>query len=97
MVHTRSQDLEAHINTLKYNFIETQQEVGQLSANKNMHSSIAASTEELKQNITTHLESVSMMIYTKMHIPADPPLCYPPFHTEVETSSHSHNFQPRHL
>jgi hypothetical protein len=33
MAHTYSQDLEAHFNTLQYNFIETQQEVKQISAN----------------------------------------------------------------
>jgi hypothetical protein len=98
--------LEAHFNTLHSNFIETQQEVRQLSANiatinKNMHSSIVASIEELKQDlkqdITTHLESVTMMICTKLHIPADPPLSDPPLHTEGETSSHSQNFQPHHF
>jgi wobble nucleotide-excising tRNase len=71
MAHTHSQDLEARFNTLQYNFIETQQEVRQLSANiatinKNMHSSIAASIEELKedlkQDITTQIESVASMI-----------------------------------
>jgi hypothetical protein len=33
MAHTRSQDLEAHFNTLQSGLIETQQEVKQLSAN----------------------------------------------------------------
>jgi hypothetical protein len=33
MAHTRSQDLEAHFTTLHSNFIETQQEVRQISAN----------------------------------------------------------------
>jgi hypothetical protein len=37
------------------------------------------------------------MIYTKMHILADLPLSDPPLHTEGETSSHSHNFQPHHF
>jgi hypothetical protein len=106
MAHTRSQDLEARFNTLQSNFTETQQEVRQLSANiatinKNMHSSIVASIEELKQDlkqdITTQLESVTTMICTKLHIPADPPLSDPPLHTEAETSSHSHNFQPHHF
>jgi hypothetical protein len=63
-----------------------------------MHSSIAASItklkEDLKQEMTTQLESVISMIYTKLHIPADPPLSDPPFHTETETFSHSHNFHP---
>jgi hypothetical protein len=106
MAHTRSQDLEARFNTLQSNFTETQQEVRQLSANiatinKNMHSSIVASIEELKedlkQDITTQLEFVTSMIYTKLHILADPPLSDPPLHTEAETSSHSHNFQPHHF
>jgi hypothetical protein len=101
MAHVRSQDLEAHFNTLQYNFIETQQEVRQLSANistinKTMHSSIAASIEELKadlkQDITTQLEFFTLMICTKMHISIDPPLSEPPLHTEAETFSHSHNF-----
>jgi hypothetical protein len=106
MAHTRIQDLEAHFNTLHSNFIKTQQEVRQLSANistinKNMHSSIATSIEELKQDlkqyITTQLESVTTMICTKLHIPIDPPLSDPPLHTEGETSSHSQNFHPRHF
>jgi wobble nucleotide-excising tRNase len=56
MAHTRIQDLEARFNTLHSNFTETQQEVRQLSANistinKNMHSSISTSIEELKQDL----------------------------------------------
>jgi hypothetical protein len=103
MAQTRSQDLEARFNTLQSNFTETQQEARQLSANiatinKNIHSSIVASItelkEDLKQDMTTQLETVTSMICTKLHIPADPPLFDPPLHTEAETSSHSHNFQP---
>jgi hypothetical protein len=106
MAHTYSQDLEAHFNTLQSNFTETQQEVRQLSANiatinQNMHSSIIASItkfkEDLKQEMTTQLESVVLMICTKMHIPTDPPLSDPPLHTEAETFSHSHNFQHHHF
>jgi hypothetical protein len=72
--------------------------VRQLSANiatinKNMHSSITATIEELKQDlkqdISTQIESVTMMIYDKLHIPADLPSSDPPLHTEGETSSHS--------
>jgi wobble nucleotide-excising tRNase len=56
MAHTRSQDLEAHFNTLQSNFTKTQQEVRQLSANistinKSMNSSIATSIEELKEDL----------------------------------------------
>jgi hypothetical protein len=46
--------------------------------------------------MTTQLESVTSMICTKLHIPVDPPLSYSPLHTEAETSSHSHHFQPHH-
>jgi wobble nucleotide-excising tRNase len=58
MAHTRSQDLEAHFNTLQYNFTKTQQEVKQISANvasinTSIQSSIIASIEELKQDMTT--------------------------------------------
>jgi hypothetical protein len=63
-----------------------------------MHSSIVASIvelkEDLKQDMTIQLESVTSMICTKLQIPADPPLSDPPLHTEAETSSHSHNFHP---
>jgi hypothetical protein len=106
MDHTRIQDLEDRFNTLESNFTETQQKVRQLSANistinKTMHSSITASImklkEYLKQDMTTQLEFVTSMIYTKLHIPVDPPLSEPPLHTEAETSSHSHNFQPHHF
>jgi hypothetical protein len=67
--------------------------VRQLSANiatinKTMHSSIVASIEELKkdlkQDITTHIESIASMICTKLHILADPPLSDPPLHIEAE-------------
>jgi hypothetical protein len=66
-----------------------------------MHSSIVASIEELKedlkQDISTQLESVTTIICAKLHIPADLPLSDPPLHTEGETSSHSQNFQPHHF
>jgi hypothetical protein len=110
MAHTRSQDLEARFNTLHSNFTETQQEVRHINdnilcINQKTHSSIATSVaisikelrQELKQDITTQLESISMTIFSKMHIPADIPLSDPPLHTEGETSSHSQNFQPHHF
>jgi hypothetical protein len=63
-----------------------------------MHSSIVASIAELKEyhkkGMTTQLESVALMICTKLHILAYPPLFDPSLHIEAETSSHSHNFQP---
>jgi hypothetical protein len=106
MAQTHSQDLEARFTTLHSNFTETQQEVRDLSTNiptinQKMHSSIAASImelkQDLKQHITTHLESVTTMICAKLHIPADLPLSDPPFHTKGETSSHSQKFQPHHF
>jgi hypothetical protein len=106
MAHTRSQDLKARFTTLHSNFTETQQEVRQLSANiatinQKMHSSIVTSIvklkQELKQDITFHLESVATTICAKLHILADLPLSNPPLHTEGETSSHSWNFQPHHF
>jgi hypothetical protein len=53
--------------------------------------------EEIKQDLTTHLESVFSTLYTKLHIPIDNPSydSYP--HTEGEHSSHSHNFQHHHF
>jgi hypothetical protein len=58
-----------------------------------MHSSIATSIvelkQDLKQDITTQLEYVNTMICTKLHIPIDIPLFDPPLHTEGETTSHS--------
>jgi hypothetical protein len=102
MAHTHNQDLEACFNTLHSNFTETQQEVRQFSANiatinKNMHSSINASIDELKEDITTQLEYVTTMIYTKLHISADLSLSDPPLHTKGETSSNSQNFQRHHF
>jgi hypothetical protein len=47
--------------------------------------------------MNTHLESIALMICTKLHIPVDPPLSDPPLHTKAETSSHSHNFQSHHF
>jgi hypothetical protein len=62
-----------------------------------MHSSIVALITELKQDITTHIESVATMICAKLHIPAYLPLSDPPLHIGGETSSHSQNFQPHHF
>jgi hypothetical protein len=51
----------------------------------------------IKQDLTTQLESVFLMLHTMMHIPTDNPLSDPPPHTEAENSSHSHNFQHHHF
>jgi hypothetical protein len=102
MAHTRSQDLEARFNSLSSTFTETQQEVRQLSANiatinKNMHSSIDAKMETIKQDLATQLASFTNTICAKLNIPADLPSSDPPLHSEGETSSNSQTFQPHHF
>jgi hypothetical protein len=109
MAHTRRQDLEAHFNSLYSNFIETQQEVRKLSANiatvnKNMHSSIEAKMDDIKQDLATQLESFNtqlasftMIICAKLHIPAYLLSSDPPLQPEGETYSHSQNFHPHHF
>jgi hypothetical protein len=98
MTHTRSQDLEAHFNTLQYNFTETQQKVKQISANVvTINTTMQSSMEEIKQDLTTQLESIFSMLCTKLHIPIDNPLSDPPPQNEAENSSHSHNFQHHHF
>jgi hypothetical protein len=95
MAHTRSQDLEARFNTLKSNFTETQQEVKQLSANVvAINTTMQSSMEEIKQDLTTQIESVVSMLCTKMRIPTDNHLSDPPSDTKAE---HSSNFQHHHF
>jgi septal ring factor EnvC (AmiA/AmiB activator) len=70
MAHTHSQDLESHFNSLSSTFTETQQEVRQLNANiatinKNMHCSIDEKMETNKQDLATHLSSITKMIYAR--------------------------------
>jgi len=98
MAHTRSQDLEAHFNTLQSGLIETQQEVKQLSANvSTINTTMQSSMEEIKQDLTTQLESIFSALCTKLHIPTDNPSSDSPPHTEGDHSSHSHNFQNHHF
>jgi hypothetical protein len=98
MAHTRSQELEARFNTFQSNLTETQQEVKLLSANVvAISTTMQSSMEEIKQDLTTHLEYFFQMLCTKLHIPIDNPLSDPPPHTKYETSSHSHNFQHHHF
>ena len=93
MAHTHSQDLEACFNTLQSGLIETQQEVKQLSANvATINTTMHSSMEEIKQDLTTYIESVILMLCTKLCIPTDNPLADPPSQTEAENSPHSHNF-----
>jgi hypothetical protein len=98
MAHTRSQDLEARFNTLQSGLIETQQEVKQLSANvATINTTMQSSMEEIKQDLTTHLESVFSALCTKLHIPTDNPSSSSPPHPEGDHSSHSNNFQNHHF
>jgi hypothetical protein len=95
MAHTRSQYLEARFNTFQSNFIETQQKVKQLSANvAAINTTIQSSMEEIKQDLTTQLESVVSMLCTKMHVPTDNPLSNPPSDTKAK---HSSKFQHHHF
>jgi hypothetical protein len=98
MAHTRSQDLEARFNTLQYGLIETQQEVKQLSANvAAINTTMQSSMEEIKQDLTTQLESVFSALCTKLHIPTNNPSSSSPPHSKGEHSSHSNNFQNHHF
>jgi hypothetical protein len=53
--------------------------------------------EEVKQELTTQLESVFASLYTKLKIPTDDPFSEAPPKTEGKHSSHSHTFQPHHF
>jgi hypothetical protein len=97
MAHTHSQDLEARFNTLQYGLIETQQDVKQLSANVSINTTMQSSMEEIKQDLTTQLESVFLALCTKLHIPTDNRCSSSPPHPEGHHSSHSHNFQNHHF
>jgi hypothetical protein len=53
--------------------------------------------EEVKQELTIHLESVFASLYTKLKIPTDDPFHDAPAKTEGEHCSHSHTFQHHHF
>jgi hypothetical protein len=106
MVHTRSQYLETHFNTLQSSFLETQKEVKQLSAtvssidssiNTTINTTMQSSMEEVKQELTTQLESVFTSLCTKLKIPIDDPFSKAPPKIEGKHSSHSHTFHPHHF
>jgi hypothetical protein len=106
MAHTHSQDLEARFNTLQSGFLETQKKVKQLNAivasnnssiNATINTIMQSSMEEVKQELTTHIESVFASLCTKLKIPIDDYFSEAPPKTEGEHSSHSHTFQPRHF
>jgi len=52
---------------------------------------------EIKQDLTTQLESVFSALYTKLNIPTDNPSSSSPPHTEGDHSSHSHTLQNHHF
>jgi hypothetical protein len=106
MAHTRSQELESLFNTLQSSFLETQQEVQQLSAtiashdtsiNTTIDAFVQSAMVEVKHELTTQLESVFASLCTKLKIPTDDPFPNAHTKTEGETSSHSHTFQPHHF
>jgi hypothetical protein len=98
MAHTRSQDLETLFNTLQSGLIKTKQEVKQHSVNVvTINTTMQSSRDEIKQDLTTQLESVFSALCTKLHIPTDNPSSSSPLHTEGDHSPHSHNFQNHHF
>jgi hypothetical protein len=98
MAHTRSQDLEARFNTLQSGLIETQQEVKQLCANvTTINKTMPSSMGEIKQDLTTHIESVFLALCTKLHIPTDNPSSSSPPHTKGDHSSHSYTLENHHF
>jgi hypothetical protein len=98
MAHTCSQYLEACFNTLHSGLIQTQQEVKQLSVNfVAINTTMQSSMGEIKEDLTTQLESVFSSLYTKLHIPIDNPSSSSPPHTEGDHSSHSHTMKNHHF
>jgi hypothetical protein len=98
MAHTHSQDLEARFNTLQSGLIETQQEVKHFSDNvATINTTMQSSMGEIKQDLTTQLESVFSALCTKLNIPIDNPSSSSPPHTEGDHSSHSHTLQNHHF
>jgi hypothetical protein len=72
--------------------------VKKLSANVvTVNTTMQSSMEEIKQDLTTQLESVFSTLCTKLHIPTDKSSSSSPPHTEGDHSSHSHNFQNHHF
>jgi hypothetical protein len=104
MAHTHSQELESRFNTLQFGFLETQQEVQQLSAtivycdtsiNTTINASVQSAMAEVKHELTTQLEFVFASLCTKLKIPTDD--SFPDAHTKTEGETSSHSFQPHHF
>jgi hypothetical protein len=108
MAHTLNQELESRFNTLQCGFLETQQEVQQLSApiashdasinttiNASVNASVQSAMAEVKHELTTQLEYVFASLCTKLKIPTDD--SFPDAHTKTEGETSSHSFQPHHF
>ena len=104
MAHTHGQELDSRINTLETGFLETQQEVQQLSAtiasrdasmNASVHVAVQSAMAEVKHELTTQLESVFASLCTKLKIPIDD--SFPDAHKKTEGETSSHSFQPHHF
>jgi hypothetical protein len=93
---------------MQSSFLETQQEVQQLSAtiasrdtsvNTTINASVNAFVQfamvEVKHELTTQLEFVFESLYTKLKIPTDD--SFPDAHTKIEGETSSHSFQPHHF
>jgi hypothetical protein len=104
MAHTRSQELESHFNTLQSSFLETQQEVQQLSAtiashdafmNASVNVAMQSTMEKFKHELTTQLESVFASLCTKLKIPTND--SFSDAHKKIEGETSSHSFQSHHF
>jgi hypothetical protein len=108
MAHARSQELKSRFNCLQYSFLETQQEVKQLSAtiasrdtsinttiNASVNAVVKSAMTEVKHELTTQRESVFASLCTKLKIPTDE--SFPDAHTKTEGETSSHSFQPHHF
>jgi hypothetical protein len=72
--------------------------VKQLSSNvATINTTMQSSMEEIKQDLTTQLESVFLALCTKLHIPTDNPFSSSPPHPKGDHSSHSNKFQNHHF
>ena len=104
MAHTRSQELESHFNTLQSGFLETQQEMQQVSAtiasrdasiNASVNVVVQSAMAEVKHKLTTQLETVFASLCTKLKLSTDD--SFPEAHKKTEGETSSHSFQPHHF
>jgi hypothetical protein len=104
MARTHSQELDSRFNTLQSGFLETQQEVKQLSAtiasrdasiNASVNVVVQSAMAEVKHELATQLESVFASLFTKLKIPTDD--SFPDAHKKTEGETSSHSFQPHHF